>query len=108
MKNLQCDICSKQVQSKFQLENLREVYQTENIAQICEVCGSVVDKQLYKIQTKSYNDNFPVGDVEKELEKCIVSLKECVLNLQLLDDKIKADKIKAEGFWSKVWNKIFG
>ena len=56
MKNLQCDICSKQVQYKFQLHTLREIYQTENIAQICEDCGSVVD-------------------VGKELEKCIKKLK---------------------------------
>ena len=54
MKNLQCDICSKQVQSKFQLENLREVYQTENIAQICEDCLSIVDEVLYKIQNKCW------------------------------------------------------
>ena len=84
MKNLQCDICSKQVQYKFQLHNLRKIYQTENIAQICGDCIFVVD-------------------VGKELERCIVSLKECVLNLKLIDDKIKA-----EGFWSKVWKKIFG
>lgn len=84
MKNLQCDICSKQVQYKFQLHTLREIYQIENVAQICEDCGSV-------------------GDISKELEKCIVSLKECVLNLQLLEDKIKTG-----GFWSKVWKKIFG
>jgi hypothetical protein len=56
MKNLQCDICSKQVQSKFQLENLREVYQTENVAQICEDCLYVVD-------------------ISKELKKCIKKLK---------------------------------
>ena len=84
MTNEQCDICSKQVQYKFQLHTLREVYQTENIAQICEDCGSD-------------------GDVGKELKKCIDSLKECVLNLKLLDDKIKA-----EGFWSKIWKKLFG
>ena len=96
MKNLQCDICSKQVQSKFQLENLREVYQTENVAQICEDCGSVVNKQLYKIQTKCWKGNLPVGDISKEL-------KEYILGLKVLDDKFKA-----EGFWSKVWKKIFG
>ena len=103
MKKLQCGICSKQVQYKFQLHTLREVYQTENIAQICEDCLYVVDKQLYKIQNKCWNDNFPVGDISKELRKYITSLQECVLNLKILDDKIKA-----EGFWSKVWKKIFG
>ena len=91
MKNLQCDICSKQVQYKFQLHTLREVYQTENVAQICEDCGSVVDKQLYKIQNKCWNGKLPVGDISKELNKCIVSLK-------LLDGGFKA-----EGFWSKVF-----
>ena len=96
MKNLQCDICSKQVQYKFQLENLREVYQTENVAQICEDCLYVVDKQLYKIQNKCWNGKLPVGDISKELKKYINGLK-------LLEGKIKA-----EGFWSKVWEKIFG
>ena len=103
MKNLQCDICSKQVQSKFQLENLREVYQTENIVQICEDCLYVVDKQLYKIQNKCWNGKLPVGDISKELKTCITSLQECVLNLKLLDDKIKAG-----GFWKKVWLWRFG
>ena len=96
MKNLQCDICSKQVQYKFQLENLREIYQTENIAQICEGCSSVVDKQLYKIQNKCWNGNLPVGDISKEL-------KEYILGLRLLDNGFKV-----EGFWSKVWKKVFG
>ena len=89
MKNLQCDICSKQVQSKFQLENLREVYQTENVAQICEDCLYVVDKQLYKIQNKCWNGSLPVGDISKGL-------------------KVLDGGFKAEGFWSKVWEKIFG
>ena len=96
LKNLQCDICSKQVQYKFQLHNLREVYQTENIAQICEDCGSVVDKQLYKIQTECWNGKLPVGDISKEL-------KEYINDLKVLDGGVKA-----EGFWSKVWKKIFG
>ncbi len=96
MKNLQCDICSKQVQSKFQLENLREVYQTENIVQICEDCLYVVDKQLYKIQNKCWNGKLPVGDISKEL-------KEYILGLKVLDGGVKA-----EGFWSKVWNGNFG
>ena len=96
LKNLQCDICSKQVQSKFQLENLREVYQTENVAQICEDCLYVVDKQLYKIQNKCWNGNLLVGDISKEL-------KEYINDLKVLDGGVKA-----EGFWSKVWKKIFG
>ena len=96
MKNLQCDICSKQVQYKFQLHTLREVYQTENIAQICEDCLYVVDKQLYKIQTKCWNGNLPVGDISKEL-------KEYILRLKVLDGRFKA-----EGFWSKVLSKVFG
>ena len=90
MKNLQCDICSKQVQYKFQLQNLREVYQTENIAKICEDCISIVDKQLYKIQNKCWNGNLPVGDISKEL-------KEYINGLKVLDSGVKA-----EGFWSKV------
>ena len=96
MKNLQCDICFKQIQYKFQLENLRGVYQTENVAQICEDCLYVVDKQLYKIQTKCWNGNLPVGDISKEL-------KEYILRLKVLDGRFKA-----EGFWSKVWEKFFG
>lgn len=96
MKNLQCDICSKQVQYKFQLYNLREVYQTENITQICEDCLSVVDKQLYKIQNKCWNGNISVGDISKEL-------KEYILRLKLMDSEVKV-----EGFWSKVWEKIYG
>ena len=96
MKNLQCDICSKQVQSKFQLHTLREIYQTENIAQICEDCGSVVNKQLYKIQNKCWKGNLPVGDISKELKEYILGLK------------VLYGGVKAEGFWSKVWKKIFG
>ena len=96
MKNLQCDICSKQVQSKFQLENLREVYQTENVAQICEDCLYVVDKQLYKIQNKCWNGNLPVGHISKEL-------KGFILRLKVLDGEFKA-----EGFFSNFWKKIFG
>ena len=101
MKNLQCDICSKQVQYKFQLHNLREVYQTENVVQICEDCGSVVNKQLYKIQNKCWNGKLPVGDISKELKEYINGLK--IFNLKVLDSGVKA-----EGFWSKVWKKIFG
>ena len=96
MKNLQCDICSKQVHYKFQLYNLRKIYQTENIAQICEDCGSVVDKQLYKIQNKCWNGKLPVGDISKEL-------KEYINGLKVLDSGFKV-----EGFWSKFWKKIFG
>ena len=101
MKNLQCDICSKQVQSKFQLDTLREIYQTENIAQICEDCGSVVNKQLYKIQNKCWKGKLPVEDISKELKEYINGLK--IFNLKVLDGEFKA-----EGFWSKVWEKIFG
>ena len=96
MKNLQCDICSKQVQYKFQLYNLREVYQTENVTQICEDCLFVVDKQLYKIQNKCWKGNFPVGAISKELNEYIDGLK------------VLESGFKAEGFWSKVWEKIFG
>ena len=96
MKNLQCDICSKQFQSKFQLENLRKVYQTENVAQICEDCLYVVDKQLYIIQNKCWKGNLPVEDISKEL-------KEYILRLKVLEGKFKA-----EGFWEKIWKKIFG
>ena len=96
MKNLQCDICSKQVQSKFQLENLREVYQTENVAQICEDCLFVVNNQLYKLQNNCWNGKLPVGDISKELKGFILRLK------------VLGNEVKAEGFWSKVWKKIFG
>ena len=96
MKNLQCDICSKQFQSKFQLENLRKVYQTENVAQICEDCLYVVDKQLYKIQNKCWNGKLPVGDISKEL-------KEYINGLRHLDIGVTENKVKAEEFWSKVW-----
>ncbi len=96
MKNLQCDICSKQVQYKFQLENLREIYQTENVAQICEDCGSVVDKQLYKIQTKCWNGKIDVGDISKDLKEYINGLK--IFNLKVLDGGVKA-----EGFWKKIF-----
>ena len=101
MKNLQCDICSKQFQSKFQLENLRKVYQTENVAQICEDCLYVVDKQLYIIQNKCWKGNLPVEDISKELKEYINGLK--IFNLKVLDRGFKV-----EGFWSKVWEKIFG
>ncbi len=96
MKNLQCDICFKQVQSKFQLHTLREIYQTENVAQICEDCLYVVDKQLYIIQNKCWKGNLPVEDIPKELKEYINGLK--IFNLKVLDGRFKA-----EGFWSKIF-----
>ena len=75
---------------------MREVYQTENIAQICEECLFVVDKQLYKIQNKCWNGKLPVEDISKEVKEYILELK------------VLGNEVKAEGFWSKVWKKIFG
>lgn len=76
MKNLKCDVCSKQVQYIFQLHSLREVYQTKNIIQICEECNSIVDKQLYKLQRKCWDGKIEIGRISKEMKEYIIKLKD--------------------------------
>ena len=75
MKNLQCDICSKQVQYKFQLNTLREIYQTEDIVQVCEECNYIIDKRLQRLQDKCRNGKIEVGDISKDLKGFIVKWK---------------------------------
>lgn len=75
LKNLQCDICSKQVLNKLQLHTLREIYQTEDIVQICEDCGYIINKRLDRLQTKCWNGKIAVGDISKELKDFIVKWK---------------------------------
>ena len=72
MKNLQCDICSKQVQYKFQLYNLREIYQTENVVRVCEECNYIIDKQL---QRKCWNRKIEIEDISKDLKDFIMKWK---------------------------------
>ena len=75
LKNLQCDICSKQVQYKFQLHPLREIYQTEDIVQICEDCEYIINKRLQRLQNKCWNGKIDVGDISKDLKGFIVKWK---------------------------------
>ena len=75
MKHLQCAICSKQVQYKFQLHNLREVYQTEDGVQICEGCEYIINKRLQRLQNKCWNGKIDVGDISKDLKGFIVKWK---------------------------------
>ena len=75
MKNLQCDICSKQVQYKFQLNTLREIYQTEDIVQVCEDCEYIINKRLQKLQDKCWSGKITVGDISKELKDFMVKWK---------------------------------
>jgi hypothetical protein len=74
-KQLQCDICSKQVQSKFLLYNLREIYQTEDIVQVCEGCEYIINKRLQRLQNKCWNGKIDVGDISKELKEFMVKWK---------------------------------
>ena len=75
MKNLQCDICSKQVQYKFQLNTLREKYQTEDIVQICEDCEYIINKRLQRLQNKCWSGEIEIEDISKELKDFIVKWK---------------------------------
>ena len=75
LKNLQCDICSKQVQYKFQLHTLREIYQTEGIVQICEGCEYIINKRLQRLQNKCWSGEIDVGDISKDLKGFIVKWK---------------------------------
>lgn len=43
-----CDICGK---TGTYLTDLRDIYQTEDIKQMCPECGKIVNKQLGKIQS---------------------------------------------------------
>ena len=72
MKNLQCDICSKQVQYKFQLHPLREIYQTEDIVQVCEDCEYIINKRL---QRKCWNRKIEIEDISKDLKDFMVKWK---------------------------------
>ena len=72
MKNLQCDICSKQVQYKFQLHTLGEVYQIENVVRVCEECNYIIDKQL---QRKCWNRKIEIEDISKDLKDFIMKWK---------------------------------
>jgi hypothetical protein len=54
---------------------LREIYQTEDIVQICEECGSDINKQLYKIQDKCWSGKIAVEDISKELKDFMVKWK---------------------------------
>jgi hypothetical protein len=74
-KQLQCDICSKQVQSKFLLYNLREIYQTEDIVQVCEGCEYIINRQLQKLQDKCWSGEIAIGDISKKLKDFIVKWK---------------------------------
>ena len=75
MKNLQCNICSKQVLNKLQLHTLREIYQTEGIVRVCEECNYIIDKRLQRLQDKCRNGKIEVGDISKDLKGFIVKWK---------------------------------
>ena len=81
MKNLQCDICSKQVQNKLMLRTLREIYQTKDVAQVCEDCGERLSSKILK----------EISEYMSRIEK---------LNIE--------NKTKPKGFWSKFWLRWFG
>ena len=102
MKNLQCDqgdICFKQIQYKFELCNLREIYQTEGIVQVCEDCGSDINKQLKKLQNKFWNGKLPVKDISKEL-------KNYIIRLRVLGEKSKTKGLRLR--WLRTWKRILG
>jgi hypothetical protein len=75
LKNLQCDICSKQIQSKFLLSTLREKYQTEDIVQICEDCEYIINKRLQRLQNKCWSGEIKIEDISKELKGFMVKWK---------------------------------
>ena len=47
-----CDICKNNTKS---LVDLREIYQTEEVRQVCPDCNKVLDKELSKIQSAVSN-----------------------------------------------------
>ena len=47
-----CDICKNNTKSLF---DLREIYQTEEVRQVCPDCNKVLDKELSKIQSAVAN-----------------------------------------------------
>lgn len=47
-----CDICKNNTKS---LVDLREIYQTEEVRQVCPDCNKVLDKELSKIQSAVVN-----------------------------------------------------
>jgi hypothetical protein len=74
---------------------LREIYQTEDIVQVCEDCEYIINKRLQRLQDKCWSGKIAVGDISKELKEHIIRLK-------------GLSGFKAEGFWSKVWVRWFG
>lgn len=75
MKNLQCDICSKQVQYKFQLNTLREIYQTEDIVRVCDDCEYIINKRLQRLQDKCWNGKNGIEDISKDLKGFMLKWK---------------------------------
>lgn len=47
-----CDICGNNTKP---LAELREIYQTEAVKQVCPDCNKVLDKELSRIQTATAN-----------------------------------------------------
>lgn len=47
-----CDICKNNTKS---LTDLREIYQTDAVKQVCPDCNKVLDKELSKIQSAVSN-----------------------------------------------------
>ena len=81
LKNLQCDICSKQVQNKLMLHTLKEIYQTKDVVRVCEDCGERLSSKILK-----------------EIAEYMSRIEE--LNIK--------NKPKPKGFWSRVWLRWFG
>ena len=47
-----CDICKSNAK---QLVDLREIYQSDKVKQVCPDCEKVLNKELSKIQTATVN-----------------------------------------------------
>lgn len=47
-----CDICGKNDET---LEDLREIYATKEIRQVCSGCQKIIDKQLSKVRAVTHN-----------------------------------------------------
>lgn len=57
-----CDICQKAVPGEYELDELREGFQTPEIKQVCHDCGKTVNDTIWKIRTY-------FGKAEKKLAK---------------------------------------
>ena len=50
MKQLECDLCGKPVESESLLASVRERYRIRGVEEICGDCNDTINKQLWKVK----------------------------------------------------------